>query len=230
MPSSADRQAQGRSTGTGPADPVGGHPVLDLVNTVAWRGDRDRATDRLTDVDALLSWSLTAGVIGQEQAAAFRTELAAEPSAGSAVLEEARSVRATAYALLSPVARGARPRGTDVRAARALVVGALSRAEIVDVVPWRWSIDLATVRDLPGALALQLWQLVQFEDLQRLRECRDRDCGWLFLDRSKNASRVWCSSRDCGNRTRVRRHYRRLHVARGSAASPPGRDGPVGAA
>jgi predicted RNA-binding Zn ribbon-like protein len=231
MPSSPDRrQAPGWSTGADPADLLGGHPVLDLVNTLAWRGDPDRTTDRLTDVDALLSWSLTAGVIGREQAEALGAEVAGAASAGPEMLEEARSVRATAYALLRPVARGVRPASTDVRAARAMVVGALSRAEIVDVLPWRWAIDVQTVRDLPSALALQLWQLVQFEDLRRLRECRDRDCGWLFLDRSKNASRVWCSSRDCGNRTRVRRHYQRLHVAREGAVSGPDRDGPEGAA
>jgi len=222
--------SQGWSSGADPTDLIGGHPVLDLVNTVAWRGDPDRTTDRLTDVDALLSWSLTAGVIGRKRAAALGTELAGAPSVGAAVLEEALSVRATAYALLRPVARDRRPSSTDVRAARAMVVKALSRAEISQVVPWRWAIDLQTVRDLPGALALQLWQLVQFEDLRRLRECRDRDCGWLFLDRSKNASRVWCSSRDCGNRTRVRRHYQRLRVAGAGGGSAPGRGGPEGAA
>jgi predicted RNA-binding Zn ribbon-like protein len=231
MPSSTDRRQSPRwSTGVERGRVTGGHPVLDLVNTMAWRGDPDRTTDRLTDVDALLSWSLTAGVIGREQAEALGTELAGEPLVGSAVLDEARSVRATAYALLRPVARGSRPSSTDVRAARAMVVAALSRAEIVDVVPWRWAIDLGTVRDLPSALALQLWQLLQFEDLRRLRECRDRDCGWLFLDRSKNASRLWCSSRDCGNRTRVRRHYQRQHVASGGDVPGPGRDGPEGAA
>ena len=31
----------------------------------------------------------------------------------------------------------------------------------------------------------------------------------LFLDRTKNHSRIWCSSADCGNRSRARRHYRR---------------------
>ena len=30
--------------------------------------------------------------------------------------------------------------------------------------------------------------------------------GWMFLDESRNASRKWCDSRDCGNRERVRKH------------------------
>ena len=33
---------------------VGGHPAVDLVNTVAWRGDAQRRNDRLiSDVDAI---------------------------------------------------------------------------------------------------------------------------------------------------------------------------------
>nr|WP_246305023.1 CGNR zinc finger domain-containing protein [Nocardioides thalensis] len=62
---------------------------------------------------------------------------------------------------------------------------------------------------LPDQLALAAWQLLEREDAHRLRQCRANDCGWLFLDRTKNASRVWCSSADCGNRTRAQRHYAR---------------------
>ena len=34
-------------------------------------------------------------------------------------------------------------------------------------------------------------------------------CGWLFLDRSKNRSRMWCDMAVCGNRVKARRHYHR---------------------
>jgi len=53
-------------------------------------------------------------------------------------------------------------------------------------------------------------RLVERADLTRLRECQDDDCGWLFLDGTKNGSRRWCSSADCGNRARAKRHYQRV--------------------
>ncbi|MBV8733872.1 MAG: CGNR zinc finger domain-containing protein [Solirubrobacterales bacterium] len=31
----------------------------------------------------------------------------------------------------------------------------------------------------------------------------------MFLDSTRNHSRRWCSSGDCGNRARARRHYAR---------------------
>jgi hypothetical protein len=39
----------------------------------------------------------------------------------------------------------------------------------------------------------------------RLRACRNRHCGWLFVDRSSNGRRRWCDPNACGNRMKVRR-------------------------
>ena len=39
------------------------------------------------------------------------------------------------------------------------------------------------------------------------RMCAGAGCGWLFLDQSRNSSRRWCASGDCGNRARVD-HFR----------------------
>jgi hypothetical protein len=45
----------------------------------------------------------------------------------------------------------------------------------------------------------------------RLRLCGNPLCRFLFLDRSRNASRVWCDASVCGNRVRGHRHrLRRL--------------------
>jgi predicted RNA-binding Zn ribbon-like protein len=38
----------------------------------------------------------------------------------------------------------------------------------------------------------------------RLKACRSDLCGWLFYDRSRNRSGVWCSMAVCGNRTKTR--------------------------
>ena len=57
-----------------------------------------------------------------------------------------------------------------------------------------------------------VWETAQFltsTDLGRLRICANRECGWLFLDTSKNHSRRWCSMADCGSRAKARRYYRR---------------------
>lgn len=200
-----------------PARPelVGGHVAIDLVNTVSWRLDPARTVDRLSDTDALLGWVTAAGVVPEEQAQ--QLSAARDSVASDQALERVRRLREAAYRLLRPIALGSPVEGADVERVRRAVTRALAHARVGNVVPWQWEVAVRGPDDLPAALTLEVWRLLQFEDLTRLRECRDRDCGWLFLDRSKNASRAWCSSADCGNRKRARRHYQRVREASGDA-------------
>jgi predicted RNA-binding Zn ribbon-like protein len=69
-----------------------------------------------------------------------------------------------------------------------------------------------------GPVARSAAELLTSPKLGRVKVCGGEGCGWMFLDESRNASRKWCESRDCGNRERVR-----LYLARRSA--PPTRDG-----
>jgi predicted RNA-binding Zn ribbon-like protein len=168
---------------------IGGHLVLDLVNTVSWRLDDARRVDRLDAASALADWCSAVG-------------LGCRPNK----LQQVKQVRESVYRLLRPVARGQEPLKTDLVVMQRLIVEALSRARPVGVSPLDWE-----AAELPTVLALAVARLLEREDLSRLRECQDDDCGWLFLDRSKNGSRRWCSSTDCGNRARAKRHYQRRH-------------------
>jgi predicted RNA-binding Zn ribbon-like protein len=49
-------------------------------------------------------------------------------------------------------------------------------------------------------------------DATRLRQCGGEGCGWIFLDRSRNHSRRWCTMEDCGNVSKVRRFRQRRRV------------------
>jgi predicted RNA-binding Zn ribbon-like protein len=45
------------------------------------------------------------------------------------------------------------------------------------------------------------------EDYAKIKECPA--CGWLFLDRTKNNKRRWCSMTDCGSKDKAARYYQR---------------------
>lgn len=62
-----------------------------------------------------------------------------------------------------------------------------------------------------AALALSALSLLPRDQSRRIRICDN--CGWLFLDMSRNASRVWCDMAVCGNRQKARRHYHRQRAA-----------------
>lgn len=46
--------------------------------------------------------------------------------------------------------------------------------------------------------------------IDRLKVCPGDDCGYAFIDSSKNRSRRWCAMRACGNRSKIRA-YRSRH-------------------
>jgi len=172
------------------AEAIAGHPALELVNTVSWRPDPERTVDRLPDGAAVARW---AEFVGLDHT---------EPSAKT--LGELRRLRERLHRVVQPLAVGGQPEAADVEALRRTLVRVVARAEVAAVVP----LELRG-KDLYDELALAAWHLLEREDARRLRQCAADDCGWLFLDRTKNRSRVWCSSADCGNRDRARRHYAR---------------------
>jgi predicted RNA-binding Zn ribbon-like protein len=52
-------------------------------------------------------------------------------------------------------------------------------------------------------------ELLSSADVDRVRECGEETCKWLFLDTSRNGARRWCDMRICGNRAKAKRYYSR---------------------
>ena len=48
-------------------------------------------------------------------------------------------------------------------------------------------------------------RLVVSPRLAKVRACAASDCGWWFVDDTKNRSRRWCDMKLCGNREKLRR-------------------------
>ena len=66
--------------------------------------------------------------------------------------------------------------------------------------------------ELARAVADAAYRLLTGPALARLKRCVA--CPWLFLDRSRNGSRRWCSMEHCGNRAKVRAHRERAAMRR----------------
>jgi predicted RNA-binding Zn ribbon-like protein len=64
-------------------------------------------------------------------------------------------------------------------------------------------------KKLPFAyyVSISAMRLLDHHLMQLCKICPQ--CGWLFVDRSKNRSRVWCDMAVCGNRTKAKAHYDR---------------------
>lgn len=202
---------------------VAGVAVLDLVNTVSWRGRADRGVDHLrTDADCL-RWAERAGVLTADEALRI-------PATDGRLLASLTGFRDVVAGVVTGAGAriGDRP-GTDQDGdaqgvldpvATAAVVDAFAHAELVGTgARRRWRVAVLDERLITRRLALELERLLT-GDPGRIGRCGDDDCGWVFLDTSRAQNRRWCRSADCGNRHRVREHHRRrAELSRGSAGA-----------
>jgi predicted RNA-binding Zn ribbon-like protein len=204
---------------------LGGHPVLNLVDTISWRLDPARSTDRLPTPDLLAAWAAGAAIINDSESAVLQAAVAADPVAARQGLADLHALRAVATDLLDRLAVpqvgvhedaqiGSALHSVRARYLRA-VTGATPRIPAASG-PLTWSVPLGgTPRESLAAvvdrLTIALVELLSGPDLRRLRRCEGEGCGWLFLDLTRNHSRRWCAAGDCGNRTRVRRHRAALN-------------------
>jgi predicted RNA-binding Zn ribbon-like protein len=189
---------------------IGGHVALDLVNTVSWRLDTDRRRDNLPDYAAVTSWCQHAGLLSPGEAYRLLAAARGHPRLAEQTVHDVRALREDAHTMLASLADDGEPSRVVVTppGLRASLVGALAHSELIGP-PMRWQLTPGQHPDIPRLLALEVLDLLQSPQLPLLRRCHGPGCGWLFLDRTRSHTRRWCSSGDCGNRERARRHYTR---------------------
>jgi len=70
-----------------------------------------------------------------------------------------------------------------------------------------WNIENIGIESILWPIVRSFADLVTTVDRNRLKQCSN--CGYLFVDNSKNKSRRWCSMEICGNRVKARRHAKK---------------------
>jgi predicted RNA-binding Zn ribbon-like protein len=202
---------------------VGGRLCLDFVNTVGgWTPDpaRDKSdpfaaiarADKLNDYVDLLAWSLRTGLLIENEAQALAREAGRRGKEAAATLKRAVALRGAIYRICAAIIHETRPRAVDLDLLNQelnFAHGQVRLGESEGIFVWEWT-------DAKNALDRTLWQvadsaaeMLTTDDLTRLRECPGEDCGWMFLDGSKNSRRQWCDMQICGNLAKVRRFRQR---------------------
>ena len=195
---------------------LGGRLSLDFVNTADCHAS-DHPVEFLASYSDLVAWSQHVGILTNHQVQRLLKEAARRPVDASAVLERAITLREAIYRIFSAISRGRPPQAADLATFNVELSGALAQSRIVSTAEgftWDWA-------GAEDALDWMLWPvahdaagLLTSEELDRVGQCTDDRCGWLFLDTSRNRSRRWCSMEDCGNRAKARRHYKRKRAVR----------------
>jgi predicted RNA-binding Zn ribbon-like protein len=178
-------------------------PAADLclayANTRYWR-DRQTPVEELNGPDDLLHWAGKAERLPPEMLERF--------AQSAPMFAEAIRLREAIHRCFAATASGRAVNEPDLAALNDMFAQAPARQR-VRVGGW----DVGTPEPTAAALlAPVLWSaadLLVGEQLGRVRQCANPDCGWLFLDSSKSGNRRWCSMSACGNRAKAHRHYLR---------------------
>jgi predicted RNA-binding Zn ribbon-like protein len=166
--------------------------------------------DKLPGYPDLLAWSEAAGLITRPEARALAGRAARNRRAANAVLSRAAALREAIYILF----RDRRPGDALAILNRELAVsrGHERIHHTRGGFQWRWD-DSPSLDRILWPVARSAAELLASSDAQRVRCCDGQDCGWLFLDTSRNGARHWCDMRDCGNRAKVRRFRERQRTS-----------------
>ena len=184
---------------------------LDFVNTLCWRGSPS-PTEQLHGIAEVLAWSATSGGVEPRLVEALRARWAARPREADRAFTAAIELRETLHRTFAAVAGSGVAPPDELARLNAALARAAPRARMA----WRdgayrWD----TVLGPPVAATLLSPVLWSAADLlaggrrERVRQCANPLCRWMFLDDSKGGSRRWCSMSACGNRAKAHRHYLR---------------------
>lgn len=184
----------------------GGSLCLDFVNTVHSR-KKNPPPDYLNILDDLLAWGERMDLMDD---ATMNRLQALNPAEQRVLLAEAIALRELLYSIFYAVASGGKVGERDLREFNRHLTHSLQFLELKQEADgfaeaWRFPrYDLScivapVVRDALGLL------LRNCQD--RIRECPN--CGWLFVDTSKNGRRRWCSMKACGSSVKALEYYYR---------------------
>ena len=202
----------GTESGAAALSLIGGRLCLDFANTVGSHAG-EHPNEYLRSYRDLVAWGRHAGILTGAEERRLLEAAAGRPDEAGVVLDRAIVLREAIYRIFSAVAARRAPDDADLGTLNAALARALAHARIVPAgagFAWAW-------RDEEGVLDRMLWpvarsaaELLTGGELDRVRECANDACGWLFVDLSRNRSRRWCDMRDCGNRAKAHRHYERV--------------------
>jgi predicted RNA-binding Zn ribbon-like protein len=188
----------GRAVSTVPLE--GGHLALDFVNTVG--GPRDEppspADELLVAYEDVAVWSARTGVISERDARSLRAVARRDEKAARRALRRAIELRELLYPIFRALADGKEPPAELLDRLRDAEREALAEARLTrsnGTLEWGWPRPRELTDPLRPIVHAAV-ELLTEGPLDRLKTCAG--CRWVFLDKSRNRSRRWCSMDECG--------------------------------
>jgi predicted RNA-binding Zn ribbon-like protein len=191
----------------------GGQLSLDFVNSVDGRvelngNDYTILKDKINNYEDLVDWAKTIGILNETTARNLVSLAGQKGKVTNRVFERAIKLRESLYRIFISIVENRVPLKEDIEVLNNECSAVREQQKLVYTSrKFSWNYELTDEPDnMIWQVALSGAELLLSDQLKRVKQCPGTNCGWLFLDASKNGSRQWCDMKDCGNVAKVRRY------------------------
>ena len=191
----------------------GGQLSLDFINSVDGRvelngNDYTILKDKINNYEDLVDWAKTIGILNETTARNLVSLAGQKGKVTNRVFERAIKLRESLYRIFISIVENRVPLKEDIEVLNNECSAVREQQKLVYTSrKFSWNYELTDEPDnMIWQVALSGAELLLSDQLKRVKQCPGTNCGWLFLDASKNGSRQWCDMKDCGNVAKVRRY------------------------
>lgn len=199
-----------------------GVPCLDFLVTL--RGRKEERRETLLDFHDLVDWCEGAGLLSDKDARQFRS---LRPRGAEVYVRRSIALREILYRIMKAAATGRSIPARDLAWLNRLLRQGKAYSQVgLDKRGKPFKETVTILRGAPWLLYLiakSAIDLLTSQDFSLLRACGNTRCAVLYVDRSKNHTRRWCSMARCGNLTKVTRFYARKRAEHRRRSGPNGR-------
>ncbi|MGD8403222.1 MAG: CGNR zinc finger domain-containing protein [Anaerolineales bacterium] len=188
---------------------LGGNLSLDFVNTVNDRHE-DPLRNLLQNYLDLVTWVYFSSAISVSQKEELLQKGRENQRKANQIYKNSLQLREAFYDLVVNMIDGDEISQVNMQLINQWLSKASSNLELTqfnDHFVLDWNLENFGLESVLWPIVRAFSDLITSEERKRIKQCGN--CGYLFVDNSKNNSRRWCSMEICGNRVKARRHARR---------------------
>lgn len=183
---------------------ISGDSALDVLNTVDWRLNPEKAIEQFIGYEHVLAWAVESGFLTIDEHLELERLALLDPVVAASECSAFARMREDAYGAIVDRRTGETSQLVEWHRSALRDTGLLFEGDV-----WAWRDHALSLRVPRDRVVRTLIQLMHDERIRLLHQCEDDDCGWVYLDTSPRHNRRWCESSTCGDRNRARAYYRR---------------------
>jgi predicted RNA-binding Zn ribbon-like protein len=186
----------------------GGALCLNFVNSVRNRFE-DPLFEFIVTPEDLLLWSCRTQIFDEDSEERLKNYVLKNQEKAISDLKKILKTRELLYRIFQQFSQKKRPADKDIwlfNKELSLVLRYL-KFEIIESLETKviWSNEPSDLLWTSLPIIKSAYELLISDSKNRIKECSN--CGWLYLDKSKNNSRLWCNMKTCGNTIKIKKYY-----------------------